>query len=109
MAKQCLSWLPVNSKSIRNKDYQSSFPELVATYYRGTLFDRILGMQKKEVISFEDAIRLVERKSTEASYAGDAKKSDWYYRNFIEYVSELGFHIELSGDEFVFHLSAREL
>jgi hypothetical protein len=29
---------------------------------------------------------------------------NWYFKNFVEWVSSLGYHIELTGDEFELYL-----
>lgn len=60
-------------------------------------------MPKKKSISYEEAIRLFSDRQREAFDAGDygskPGQCGWYTRNFISYVSELGYHIELEGDE----------
>lgn len=108
MEKHCLYWKPVVCKDIREQDYQCDLPDLLSLTYRGRLVAEILQMPRGNPIFFEDAIRLVHEKNKEALRKCDADKRVWYQRNFIQYISEAGYHIELTGDEFVFHLcSAR--
>lgn len=62
-------------------------------------------MPRKSPISFSRAIGIISEKKNEALRELDITKSCWYHENFIRTISESGYHIVLSGDEFVFHLS----
>lgn len=64
-----------------------------------------MAMPRKNPISFENAVRLVNERQIDAMTRMNAKECNWYYGNFVQFVSESGFHIDLTGDEFVFHLS----
>lgn len=60
-------------------------------------------MPKKNPISYEQAINLIADKKNEAfihkDYGTKPGQYFWYSENFVAYISDLGFHIELSGDE----------
>ncbi len=79
-------------------------PDLIASSYRGSLSHHILSMPLKNPMSFETAILMV---SDEFSRAVKARKCGyepgechWYYKNFVQWISDKGWHIELTGDEF---------
>lgn len=57
-------------------------------------------MEKKTPISFERAVQSIHEKWMEAFKARDIPKINWYYDNFLAWVSDQGYHIELVGDEF---------
>lgn len=61
-------------------------------------------MAKKTPISFEAAINFVSDKQRDAFAAGQIGRNPgqylWYQHNFIEFISDLGYHIEITGDEF---------
>ena len=61
-------------------------------------------MQTQKPISLEYAIGLLLDHQTAAMKAGrkglEPGHAFWYGCNFIEWISSLGFHIELTGDEF---------
>lgn len=75
--------------------------------YRGTLLSRILEMEPKKPISLEQAIRLMEKHEDLARTAGRKSAEPghlcWFSYNFVEFISTLGYHIELTGDEFEPH------
>lgn len=85
-------------------DGPDMLPTVIDMENKGTLLHQIVSMPKAEPISFEDAVKHVELKW---SAGFDNQNSGynpggggWYTRNFVGYISSLGFHIELSGDEF---------
>ena len=61
-------------------------------------------MPQGKPISFEKAANLVCDKFMEAFDARrigiEPGECIWYYQNFVEWISSLGYHIEISGDEF---------
>jgi len=65
---------------------------------------RILAMTKKQPIEFVQAVRLAITKYDEAMDArclGHAPgQAFWYHAHFVEWISSLGYHIELTGEEF---------
>lgn len=60
-------------------------------------------MPKRKPISYDDAINIFSDKMHEAFKAKDygirPGQCGWYPSNFVEYISDLGYHIELTGDE----------
>ncbi len=83
-------------------------PDMLPTviYYetKATLIYQIVSMPKGNPISFEDAVRYVEKKWCESfdskNFGYEPGGAGWYTKHFVDYISSLGFHIELSGDEF---------
>jgi hypothetical protein len=80
------------------------FPQLIDSAYRGELLFEIVSMNPKISISFENAVNLVEKEYRRAADAGQTGPnpghSRWYYENFIKWISDQGYSIELNGDEF---------
>ena len=70
---------------------------------KGTLLQKILAMPKKHPITFDEAINVIVDKKEEAFRAKDygmrPGQYGWYIYNFVGYISDLGYHIELTGDE----------
>lgn len=65
-------------------------------------------MPRKNPISFDFAISLINDKCVLAVQARNASQYLWYYDNFVSHISDLGYHIELTGDEFEFVLPVHE-
>lgn len=105
MAKQCLHWKRVRCRNVQNQDFESSLPVLVSQMYKGRLLFEILNMPRKSRISFDEAIRLATAKRIDAIGRHAIEEYVKYHENFIQFISDSGYHIELTGDEFVFHLS----
>ncbi len=76
----------------------SQVADIIADYYRGTLISEILKMPRKEPISFDEAIRLNHENQQKAF--GNTEEYLAFYECFVRNVSESGFHIDLTGDEF---------
>lgn len=61
-------------------------------------------METKTPISLAVAVQMADTTSREAASNGrlgiEPGQTYWYWSHFIEWISSLGFHIELSGDEF---------
>lgn len=104
MVKHCLIWKQVKCKNIAGEPVWLPTPEIIAAQYRGTLVSQILSMQRQSGLSFEAAINLVAEKRMAAFTAGrmghNPGEYSWYADNFVEWISSLGYHIELTGDEF---------
>ena len=105
MRKQLVNWKPIVSKNIYGEDYlNNAFPSLIARAYRGTLIDTILSMPSKKSISFEAAVNLACDQFHKAAdlrkFGYEPGQCFWYHENFVQWISEQGFHIELTGDEF---------
>jgi hypothetical protein len=104
MNKQCVRWKPYRAKNRRGSDYDSDFPDFIEVCNKGLLIGRILTMKLKKPIQFEQAARMAEKKFFAAKRArrlGYAHgQCFWYLEHFVEWISDLGYHIELTGDEF---------
>ena len=102
MSKHCVNWKKVFCKTVSGSDYSCGFPDIIDRGYRGSMLTRVFQMekQKKKPISFGDAIRLAHEGFFSSKIGHARGESHWYIDNFVEWISELGFHIELTGDEF---------
>lgn len=104
MVKNCVYWHPVRCKNIVGDDIYVHLPQIIDFYKKGSLISEILDMQKRNPISFEAAINIISDKQSEAFDSGQIGfkfgQYSWYAFNFTEYISSLGYHIELTGDEF---------
>jgi hypothetical protein len=104
MTKQCVRWKPFRAKTIRNTAYDSCFGDLIDLYNKGTLVSQILKMDRKRPLEFAQAALLAHDKYVEAMMSrklgGGLTESTWYLNHFVSWISELGYHIELTGDEF---------
>ena len=71
--------------------------------YKGNLLSKILEMPEKKPISYEEAVRIFSIRTREAFEARDLGSKpgqyQWYFKNFVRYITDLGYHIELTGDE----------
>lgn len=104
MAKHCVHWKPIKEKTIRGSDFDSPLPTALDHCCRGQLLSDILAMEKKQPISFEKAALMVGKEFDNAVKAGRFGRKPgqchWYTRNFVKWISDQGYHIELTGDEF---------
>jgi hypothetical protein len=104
MVKHCLIRKKVECKNVVGDPVRLSIPRIIAVQYRGTLVSRILAMPRKLPLPFDSAINMVAEKQKEAFSAGQMGSKFgqycWYTDNFVEWISDLGYHIELTGDEF---------
>ena len=100
MIKHCVNWKLVTCKNVDGDDYHAEFPFYIDRKYRGGLLARILAMPKKRSIQFDEAIRMAEKNFFSSKIGHRRGETFWYMQNFVEWISELGFHIELTGDEF---------
>lgn len=112
MAKRIVCWKPVRNRNIYGREYFDPYgPRLVAKCYRGELVDEILSMPEKKSISFAEAMQLVADYSNQefdkrvkelesGKTTEETPKALWFYENFVQFISEQGYHIELTGDEF---------
>ena len=113
MNKQCTRWKPFKDLNIRGSEFDCEFPDLLNCVYRGQLISSILAMAKKTPITFEQAARMAWRKHSEAidenRFGSEPGQCFWYTESFVQWISELGYHIELSGDEFEPYLMSDKL
>lgn len=104
MLKQCVKWKPVRKTNTAGREYDSEIPIVIDNRYRGTLLTVMLQMPPKSAITFDQAITLVSLKMSEAfdlrQLGNEPGHYNWYLNNFTEWISNQGFHIEISGDEF---------
>jgi hypothetical protein len=103
MTKHLVFWTAVPDKPFMGLPTMPISREIDSNY-RGTLISRILVMKTKTPISLEDAIALMQKHEDLARSAGqsgaDRGQTFWFSFNFVEFISEQGYHIELTGDEF---------
>jgi hypothetical protein len=104
MNKQCVRWKPFRAKNIRGTECDSGFADLLDHYDRGHLIARILKMDRKEALDFVQAACLAQEKFQAARQNGHFGHKPgecfWYLEHFVEWIASLGYHIELTGDEF---------
>jgi hypothetical protein len=104
MVKHCLIWKPVKCRNVADETVLVRIPETIAAHYQGTLLSRILSMPPQTPISFVAAVNLVSEKQKESFALGRMGRElyhySWYTENFIQWISNLGHHIELTGEEF---------
>lgn len=105
MKKQVVIWKPIRSRNRQGKMYINRyFPQLIDSAYRAELLFEIISMEPKIPISFEDAANLAKHETNRAMDAGqnghELGQSHFYYSNFVKWISELGYSIDLTGDEF---------
>jgi hypothetical protein len=105
MKKQMVYWKPIRSISKLGKPFLNHYyPILIDGSYKGRLLFEILSMDFKTPISFEDAANLALKERIRASDAGqigyEPGQCFWYHRNFVNWISDQGYSIELTGDEF---------
>jgi hypothetical protein len=109
MTKRPVAWKPVKTKNIYGEEYINPYmPNYVSGVYRGTLLSAILAMPRKKPISFQTAAVLAYDESVKAFLArrigNKPGECNWFYNNFVQWISEQGYHIELTGDEFESHV-----
>jgi hypothetical protein len=105
MKKQVVYWKPIQSRRESGEFYLNHyFSQLIDNAYSGELLFAIVSMVPKIPIAFEDAVNLVENEFQRAANSGQRGskpgQSHWYYRNFVKWISDQGYSIELTGDEF---------
>jgi hypothetical protein len=103
--KQVVIWKPVRCVRRNGENYLSdAFPQLLESAYNGELIFKIASMPLKTAITFETAVNLTRREFNRALDAGhygqNPGQAHWYYKNFVQWISDLGYSIYLTGDEF---------
>ena len=103
--KSLVKWKSVACTSRDGSPVLLEIPSTIDDHYHGNLLLKISQMKKMTAITFEAAINLVSENQKEAFVIGNIGKEPgqylWFSHNFIEFISSQGFHIELTGDEFV--------
>lgn len=100
MHKLFLNWKAIRALSVRGTEFNCELPAIIDLSCRGTLLPQILKMEKKEPISFEDAIHLARLEHRILFKLHAFKRMKWVEKNFVHWISEQGYHIEITGDEF---------
>jgi hypothetical protein len=105
MKKQMVYWKPIRSQNRLGEIFlNQQFPQLIDRAYSGRLLFEIVSMEPKSPISFEKAVNLIEvefRRAVNSGQIGpEPGQCHWYYHNFVKYVSDQGYSVELTGDEF---------
>ena len=100
MDKHWVKWKTLRTKNIYGEPIDMEFPYLIETCYSGSLISQILKMPKKKPIAFEQAVRIAERQYSDSDISTEHHKMVKCTEYFIEFISEQGYHIELTGDEF---------
>ena len=100
MKRHLLYWFPIVDHDVHGKPYACELPDLIDASCGRTLLSDAIGMPKKEPISFENAVRRLSDEQLIAFYGHDYQRHDWLEENFVNWISEQGYHIEFTGDEF---------
>jgi hypothetical protein len=104
MKHQLVNWKNIMCRSRTGKPFDSALPLILDMNLKRTLLTSILSMPRKKAISLSTACRLLSYKQRHAMAAGQFGREPghygWYYINFTSWISSLGYHIELSGEEF---------
>jgi hypothetical protein len=104
MKHQIVNWKHVKCKGFYGDDVNLPIAFVLEARYRGTLLSSILSMPPKRPLSFDDAMRMLSDKQSEAFKAGqygdEPGHYGWYMLHFVEWISSLGYHIEITGEEF---------
>jgi hypothetical protein len=100
MQKHWIKWKTLRSKNIYGEPIDTEFPYLIDLNYKGALVSLIINMENKMPITFENAVRIASEKYFNSDFGTKRGQSFWFTENFVKYISELGYHIELTGDEF---------
>jgi hypothetical protein len=100
MNKHIVNWRKVIFTNDLGNNYEAELPEIIDVGYRGKLLSKILDMQKKTPIIFDDAVRMAGRNFFDSKAGHSRGESHWYLDNFVDWISEQGYHIDLTGDEF---------
>jgi hypothetical protein len=99
-----LRWKDILCKSLKGDPIFLPIPQFVDHQSRGKLLSQIIAMQKQNPIDLVSAVQLISGECHKAYLAGKLDSEPghyfWYTGHFIDYISGLGYHIELTGDEF---------
>ncbi|MGE4132742.1 MAG: hypothetical protein AB7F86_13950 [Bdellovibrionales bacterium] len=113
MTKQFVKWKTVLELNVMGRHFESELPTVLERRYRGTLLDSILSMPMKNGITFEIAVRMTGEKMSAAFESKRLGREpghyNWYLNNFIGWISDQGYHIELTGDEFETYIMSNKV
>lgn len=112
MVKQCVKWLPVECRNKFGEAVLLQIPESIDIHHRGTLISKILAMPEGRPVGFRTAINFLNEQFKTAFFEGrignEPGQCIWYINNFVEWMSNLGYQIQLSGDEFEVQVSVEK-
>ena len=104
MNKQFVRWKAFEEETYVGTRAVIPIAEELDIQHKGTLLSQILSMEQKTPMSYEDAMHLTHRTLkkcwTEKKLSAEFGHFQWYMDNFCDWISHLGYHIELTGDEF---------
>ncbi len=100
MRKQLLYWYPVVSRTYAGGFYSCELPKIIDSDCGHTLLASALAMPKKTPIRFEEAVRKLDGELNIENIGHEPGQYQWLLKNFVSWISDKGFHIELTGDEF---------
>lgn len=104
MNHQYVRWKAVECKDVAGKSILTEYPQEIDQWCKGTLLSQIISMPKQTPISFATAINLIVEIQKEEWEAGRFDRIpnflSWHLRNFTQWLVAIGYHIELTGDEF---------
>ena len=90
-------------KNVLGEDCEFRFPDLLNCSSSWTLLEKIIRMEVKAPITFTEAALLAQEQYLALirmnKYGSDPDQCS-YTDSFTEWISSLGYHIELTGDEF---------
>lgn len=105
MNRPLVRWKSVACKSLAGKNILLDLPNQIDKMHGGTLLSQIISMPKQTPISFSNAINLVVEAQKDEWESGRFVRYpvfwNWHLKNFIQWLTALGYHVELSGEEFI--------
>ena len=113
MNKHMVRWKKTRTVSVHGSDVEVEAARFIEAAKMGLLLEQIRLMPRKKTVSLETALKVMLLRQDEAFAAsrfgeGPGQHS-WYEKNFVEWISSLGYHIELTGDEFELWSAPKEL
>ena len=104
MGINLVKWIETPGKNVHGEDCSFPFPDLLDSASHWRLIEKIFNMKPQRPIKFEEAALLAYKEYQALSnlnrHGIGPGQAEWYAKNFVEWISSLGFHIELTGDEF---------
>jgi hypothetical protein len=98
-----LHWHPVPVRSRKGHLFASTMPTVLNFHSKGLLLVSALAMPKKTPVLFEEIIKMTHEKINDADLGLEPGQMQWIEKNFVQWVSDMGYHIEFTGDEFDVH------
>lgn len=110
MNKQLVRWRAFNETNFVGVESLIPLAEELDIHCRGTLLSQIVSMEPKTPISYQDAMSLthetLKKCWKEKKISSEFGHYYWYFDHFCEWLSILGYHIELTGDEFELYFTS---